>query len=79
MVVNQKNVLLIGRKMNNDNFAVDLTTLINKYGINNELNTSGYILASYIRDCLIAFECAMKEKDKIHSYSTQYSIQDIYE
>ena len=56
--------------MNNDNFAVDLTTLINKYGINNELNTSGYILASYIRDCLIAFECAMKEKDKIHSYST---------
>ncbi len=45
-------------------FEKELEQLINKYSIENESNTPDFILASYLRDCLNAFNKITKERDK---------------
>ena len=45
-------------------FHKELETLINKYSIENDSNTPDFILASYLHDCLGAFNNAMIHRDK---------------
>ena len=45
-------------------FEKELEQLINKYSIENESNTPDFILASYLRDCLNAFNKITEERDR---------------
>lgn len=47
-----------------ENFEKELGSLINKHSLENESDTPDYILAAYIRQCLIIFSVAVKQRDK---------------
>lgn len=44
-------------------FEKDLSELINKHSIENESDTPDYVLAIYIRDCLTAYNKAVRKRD----------------
>lgn len=43
-------------------FRLELTALLNKYSKENGSDTPDYILASYLADCLNAFDSAVKSR-----------------
>jgi hypothetical protein len=45
-------------------FYDELETIINRYSIENDSNTPDFILATYLHDCLGAFNNAMIKRDK---------------
>jgi hypothetical protein len=45
-------------------FRSDLLTLLNQYSKENSSNTPDFILRNYLCDCLIAFENAVKSREK---------------
>lgn len=47
-----------------DEFFVELTSLINKYSLENDSNTADYILAKYMITCLEAFNQGVNRRDK---------------
>lgn len=47
-----------------DNFADELTSLINKYSEENRSNTPDWILAWYMRACLDAFNRAVDQREQ---------------
>ena len=51
-------------------FQQALEYLINKYGIDNEMNTPDFILAEYLYDCLMAYKQA---KDKLSEWNKPYT------
>jgi len=48
------------------NFTRELIDLINKYSIDNELNTPDFILAQYITLCLKGLKITVKKRSKWH-------------
>lgn len=46
-------------------FRKELEQLINKHGIDAELNTADFILANYLNSCLYVFETATIARDKL--------------
>lgn len=46
-------------------FQQDLEKLINRHGLDADLNTPDFILASYLNDCLYVFETAVKGRDQL--------------
>lgn len=46
-------------------FLKELTELINKYSLENGSNTSDWILAEYMRDCLEAYNRAVVKRNKV--------------
>lgn len=46
-----------------ESFQKELEQLINKYSKENGSNTPDFILADYIRDCLIVFDVAARRRD----------------
>lgn len=51
-------------------FELELSSLINKYSLENDSNTPDYILARFLRDCLNAFGVAALDRDR-HKGVTQ--------
>ena len=49
-----------------ENFRKELEQLINKNSMENGSNTPDYILADYLTDCLMAFDKAMKTRDRFY-------------
>lgn len=45
-------------------FMDELEKLLNKYSIENESNTPDFILAAYVRKCLLAFAEASRSREK---------------
>jgi hypothetical protein len=43
-------------------FEKELEGLINKYSLENASNTPDFILAEYLKDCLSAFNTAVKKR-----------------
>lgn len=41
--------------MNHENFERELSSLLNKHGIDNEANTLDFLLANFMTKCLEAF------------------------
>jgi hypothetical protein len=52
----------IKESINNSKFEEDLSTLINKYSLENGSNTPDFILAQYLRGCLEAFNTAVTSR-----------------
>lgn len=50
--------------MTDKTFHEALEELINGYSMENDSNTPDFILASYLHDCLGAFNSAMMHRDK---------------
>lgn len=50
--------------MNSSTFHKDLEILINKHSLENESDTPDFILASYLMDCLKAFDLATQQRDQ---------------
>jgi len=44
-------------------FLKELENLVNRYSIENESNTPDFILARYLRECLVAFAVAVRERE----------------
>ena len=44
------------------NFRKEVETLINRYSIDNELNTHVFILANYLTNCLLILDSKYKTK-----------------
>lgn len=40
----------------------ELTNLLNKYSAENESNTPDFILANFLRNCLVAFDAAVNKR-----------------
>jgi len=51
-------------KMGKCTFTDELASLINRHSIENESNTPDFILASYLRSCLIAFNKVTKARER---------------
>ena len=45
-------------------FIKELETLINKHSMENSSDTPDFILAKYLRGCLINFGIALRERDR---------------
>jgi hypothetical protein len=45
-------------------FIKELQELINKYSMENGSNTPDFILAEYLRDCLVAFDKAVHVREE---------------
>lgn len=56
-------------------FRTELTTLLNRFSIENKSNTADYILSEYIIDCLQAYDKAVLQRDK-HSIPTENTLQE---
>jgi hypothetical protein len=41
-------------------FVKDLTSLINRYGLDNDFGTPDFVLAGYVMECLSAYRAASK-------------------
>ncbi len=46
-----------------ETFLSELTSLINKYSLENKSNTPDFILATFIADCLKAFDSASNARE----------------
>ena len=51
-------------------FAAELESLINRHSIENESDTPDFILAQYIRGCLDAWNCSVRDRDKWYGFKT---------
>lgn len=49
---------------NKREFTKELTSLINRYSIENGSNTPDFILAKYLVNCLTVFEMRVNEREK---------------
>jgi dsDNA-binding SOS-regulon protein len=58
------------RIMINKDFTKDLAKLISQYRLENDSDTPDYILALYLSQCLDAFSCAIRTREKW--YGRQY-------
>lgn len=47
-------------------FEQELTTLINRYSLENGSNTPDYILAAYLRRCMYNYNTTVNERDTWH-------------
>ena len=50
--------------INIEEFKKDLSSLINKYSIENRSNTPDYLIADYLFHCLLAFETVTNRRNK---------------
>ena len=55
----------------NEGFYNELVSLINRYSKESESNTPDYILATYLEQCLFAFNFAIKMRD-LHAQPSAY-------
>ena len=55
--------------MTKANFREHLKILINQHSMENGSDTPDFILADYLRDCLIAFDKATKERSRWYGSS----------
>ena len=46
-----------------DKFEIELTALINEFCLENDSNTPDFILAQYMKSCLIAFNIAVQQRE----------------
>jgi hypothetical protein len=46
-------------------FREELTNLINKQSMENGSDTQDFVLANYLTACLVAFDQAVNERDKL--------------
>ena len=62
-------------------FTNELSALINKHSVENNSSTPDYMLAEYIRQCLVAFEMAVNSRDKWYGLRPfkRDSIEDVSE
>lgn len=61
-----------------EGFRKDLTSLINRYSLENLSNTPDYMLADYLIDCLHAHTAAVRNRDHWYGYNTtdsSFSVQ----
>jgi hypothetical protein len=57
-----------GRDMkNHEAFTGELSALINRYSGENDSNTPDFLLATYLSDCLKAYNLAVQARDKWHA------------
>lgn len=49
--------------MNNLTFVKELEELINRHSMESESNTPDFILASFLKNCLVAFNDSVKQRD----------------
>jgi len=49
-----------------DTLERELAALLNRYSIENESNTPDFILAKYVRACLLAYAEAVQETSRWH-------------
>lgn len=54
-------------------FQEELTVLINKHCIDNVSNTPDYILASFMGQCLLAFNGCTVARDRWHGFDAEKS------
>ncbi len=54
-------------------FQEEIESLINRYSRESASNTPDFILAQYLMACLIAFEQAVNERDKLRG-SNEYQV-----
>lgn len=47
---------------NQEKFETEVGDLINRYSLENGSDTPDFILARYLRDCLVAFDAATKRR-----------------
>jgi hypothetical protein len=59
-------------------FRDELTTLLNKYNLENGSNTPDWILAEYLDDCLKAFDLALQKRAKWYNSWIKNGICDTY-
>lgn len=52
------------------NFSKELEELINKHCMENSSNTPDFILAQYLRGCLVAFGVAQRARDRWYGLNT---------
>ena len=45
-------------------FEKELTELLNRHSAENGSDTPDFILAVYLMDCLLAYNCALKKREK---------------
>ena len=55
-----------------DYFRAELTTLINRFSLENGSNTNDFILADYLTDCLAAFDRANNRNHKLAGYPDRF-------
>ena len=58
-------------------FREELQYVINRCGMESGSNTPDFILAEYLSNCLIAFDCALSIRDKWHEVSGRFSSNNI--
>lgn len=52
-------------------FEKELTSLINRYSLENDSNTPDFVLASYLTDCLIVWNTHVKKR-------TDFKLDDLF-
>lgn len=52
----------------NKNFRDELTSLLNRYSIENESDTPDFLLAEYLLGCLEVFNKASRDRDRYHGF-----------
>jgi hypothetical protein len=62
---------------NIEEFKKELTSLINKYSIENRSNTPDYLIADYLFHCLLAFETATNRRVRWYGDKKYTRQQDI--
>ena len=50
-------------------FKKELESLINKYSLENGSDTPDFILAEYLENCLLNFDCAVRLRNKWYGHS----------
>lgn len=50
-----------------NDFIKELEALINKHSVENGSNTPDFILASYLHDCLLAFDVAVNRRSYFYA------------
>ena len=60
-----------------DNFRAELTTLINRYSLENGSDTNDFILADYLADCLVAYDRAATRNHKLAGYPDRFPKTDL--
>lgn len=57
-------------------FRTELTSLLNRFSIENKSNTADYILSEYIIDCLQAYDKAVLQRDKHAKTPSDISLEE---
>lgn len=54
----------MSEELKQSQFMSELKTLLNKYSKENDSDTSGWILAEYLNDCLVSFSRIIRIRDQ---------------